>query len=297
MEEYETRFEATESSPREDVAAVQFALRKAARHGTRPYYAGEIDGRFGPRTRSAIASYQRDRRIAGERTGEVRRGGPTGRSLAMLAGGEIYTGLEARVALVESAGATAGAVFEVRPPNIPADATPIADDELTIVGYRSERHGLIEILDLDGEVVHRDELGLESPLFDPSLLIPAGGLAMLSLRKLLALATGRAAAGTTVRLGLGQEIERALFRALHSLRQTPLRFTNTTAAQMRDPGRHVPVHVLRMAIRHGRRAPDPRGVRGAIEYRIPMSRLGQRYELKIVLRERDNTILHFHYER
>ena len=210
---------------------------------------------------------------------------------------EIYTGLEDPVALADSAGATARAIFEARPPNLPADATPIIDDELTVVGYRSERHGLIEILDLDGEAVHRDELGLESPLLDPSLLIPAGGLVMLSLRKLLALAAGRAAAGAMVRRGLGQEIERALFRALHRLRQTPLRFTNTTAAQMHNPDRHVPVHVLRLAIRHGRRTADPRGVRGAVQYRIPMSRQGRRYELKVVLRERDNTILHFQYER
>lgn len=274
LEDSGARFEAKDTSRREDVVAVQFILRKRARHGTRPYYAREIDGRFGRRTRNAIAHFQHDGRIEKDLIGEVHRGGPTSRALAEQAGEGFYTGLEDPVAFAGSAGTGPGDIFEIRPPNIPADATPIVNDDPTILGYRTERYGLIEILDLDGNSVHREELGLESPLLDPSLLLPVGGLAMLPLRRLLSVAATRSVARGPARLGL--EIERAFFRPVHRIMQTPIRFSGATAGHMHDPGRYVPVHILRLAIRYGRRVPDPKGARGAVLYRVPMFRQGKR---------------------
>lgn len=105
--------------------------------------------------------------------------GADGAALAAEAGADFYTGLEDAVGAAKVPGNLGGAVFEVRPPNLPADAVPIADDDLTVLGYRTERYSVIEILDFEGRVVHRDEAGLESPPLDPSMLIAEGAFAGL----------------------------------------------------------------------------------------------------------------------
>ena len=74
-----------------------------------------------------------------------------------------------------------------------------------------------------------------------------------------------------------------------------LRFTQTTAAHMANPARHVPRHILADAILHGTRMPDPQGAAGAVKIVSTVFRNGQRYVLEIIYRESDNTILHFVY--
>ena len=83
---------------------------------------------------------------------------------------------------------------------------------------------------------------------------------------------------------------RTAFRRL-SLKS--LKFTATTAARMEMRGRHVPLHILHLALKYGRRAPDPQRVQGAFLYTIKMLKNGKEYALEIVVREKDWTILHF----
>jgi hypothetical protein len=65
---------------------------------------------------------------------------------------------------------------------------------------------------------------------------------------------------------------------------------------MADAARRVPQHILKLALRFGTRSPDPQGVTGAFSYVIPMIRNGKVYTLEVVIREADNTILHFLYK-
>ena len=65
---------------------------------------------------------------------------------------------------------------------------------------------------------------------------------------------------------------------------------------MAAPGRRVPHHILKLAIKHGKRTPDPQGAAGAFMYKIPMIRNGKEYTLEVLLREADNTVLHFLYK-
>ncbi|WP_175719773.1 hypothetical protein [Burkholderia anthina] len=75
------------------------------------------------------------------------------------------------------------------------------------------------------------------------------------------------------------------------------------AEHMANPGRFVPVHILHLALKYGRRMPDPQSVAGVFRYEIQMSRfvkrgatfIRERKTLEIVVRESDWTILHFMY--
>jgi hypothetical protein len=96
---------------------------------------------------------------------------------------------------------------------------------------------------------------------------------------------------------LGRGTVDALRASMRRLLPLELNFTKTTLAHMATKGRHVPVSILKLAIRYGKRAPDPDGVPGAFQYTIPMMRNGVEYTLKVVLREADKTVLHFHYFR
>ena len=61
-------------------------------------------------------------------------------------------------------------------------------------------------------------------------------------------------------------------------------------------GRHVPLHILHLALKYGQRRVDPQGVKGAFLYTAKMFRNGKQYTLEVVVRERDWTILHFLYK-
>ena len=75
----------------------------------------------------------------------------------------------------------------------------------------------------------------------------------------------------------------------------PLLFTRTVLEHMRDPGRFVPVQIIKMAIAHGARSPDPRGVAGVFRYFIPMVRNGKEYGLEVLVRQSDRTVMHVLY--
>ena len=95
---------------------------------------------------------------------------------------------------------------------------------------------------------------------------------------------------TGLRVAFRQLVTRQLFK-----------FTATTAARMAAPGRFVPVHILQMAVKFGRRYPDPQGVEGAAMFVSKVFRLSKKGELKeytlnVVIRLKDWTVLHFHME-
>lgn len=195
-----------------------------------------------------------------------------------------------------------GVAFVVRPPGLPAAAVPLFDDDLqAVVGFRWESAtGVYRVYDLDGEFVSMHEEPLQTPLIDPlDLIFIFGGMFRVAARGVSRAATKTAFVGGMRGLvvTLGEGATAALRASLRRLLLSDLKFTSTTVTRMMAQGRHVPVHILKLAIRHGTRAPDPKGIAGAFEYTIPMMRNGVGYTLKIVLREADNTVLHFHYFR
>ena len=75
-----------------------------------------------------------------------------------------------------------------------------------------------------------------------------------------------------------------------------INFTNTTAKHMDNPARHVPVQILKEAIKHGTAMNDPRGS-DALMYYINMYRNGSKFNLEVLYDSTTNTIYHFEYAR
>ncbi len=212
----------------------------------------------------------------------------------------FYNGLEPPISFTETKPGPAKGLFELRPKNIPPNAVPLFDEDIgAVVGYREEHEGVFKTFDINGIVVDIQELPLEKPLLDPIDLITIGGIAAISVRKALQAGSILFSTGVAGRKAVeilsGRTLEslRAVFRS--NLAGT-LRFTATTTARMGDRNRYVPVHILKMAIRYGRKSPDPQGVRGATMYTIPMFKNGKRFTLEVVVRTRDRTVLHFLYK-
>ena len=194
--------------------------------------------------------------------------------------------------------------FEVRAPTIPDDAVPVFDDEMSaVVGYKAERFGVVRYYDLNGDVVGMEERGLESPLLDPLDLIMLVGGAIRAIGK--GIITGTVKTGTRVaatRAGtiaasrLAVTLRGAMRAALKGLSPSKLKFTATTLNHMREAGRRVPLHIFHLAIKYGKRGPDPQGAKNAFRYTVDMWRNGAKYSLEVVVRESDWTILHFLYK-
>jgi hypothetical protein len=217
---------------------------------------------------------------------------------------EAYTGTEEACEL-EDVASEEGAVFEVRPPKIPTEAVPIYDDVLNaVVGYRYESAtGVYQLLDLDGNIVGMEEKPLETPLIDPTDLlffmsgmfrtISKGAVTGVARTASKAVATAAAQVTTKRLAGVVVGAMRTIFKRLsvHSLK-----FTATTAARMATRGRYVPVYILHLALKYGKRVADPQGVKGAFLYTVTLLKNGEEYVLEIVVREKDWTILHFLYK-
>ncbi|MEX3784563.1 hypothetical protein [Paraburkholderia sp. BR14374] len=183
------------------------------------------------------------------------------------------------------------ALFDARPPTVPRGAKPIYDENLRcIVGYKQEAAGVFRIYTLDGGVSW-SEKPLEAPLIDPvDLLFVVGGIWTAGAR-------GITRAGIR---GVGSAIDRATLLGLrtryYALMQRPLRFAAAPLAHMDNPARYVPVHILRLTLKYGKRASDPAGHAGVFQYTYPITRNGTAYRLEVVVRESDHTILHFAYK-
>jgi hypothetical protein len=216
-----------------------------------------------------------------------------------------YTGTEPAVSLGSTTGVDSDEVFELRPPRVPAKAVPIFDQGLgAVVGYRDEATtGVYRIYDLEGNVVAMEEKGLDSPDIDPiDLIFFFSGIArtlgkgvltglVRQAPKVAALTGARLSAGLLVATIVG-----ALRTVFKGLAVRELKFTATTAARMMSAGRHVPVHILHLAIKYGKRVPDPQGAKGAFLFATKMLKNGKEYLLEVVVREADWTILHFLYK-
>ena len=198
--------------------------------------------------------------------------------------------------------------FQVSKVPIPLGAIPIVDDDTdAVIGYRRVVQGNTWTCDINGHLVSIDEPGLGTPLVDPlDLIFIVGAVGRLALRSAVRAGFDIAGdvAGKATSRAIASTGAAALRLAFRRLVQRELQFTATTAARMAQPGRYVPIDILKLAVRHGVRDADPQGVPGAFRYTIPMLKTGKRlgdpprqYILRVIVRERDWTILHLHYDR
>lgn len=158
-------------------------------------------------------------------------------------------------------------------------------------GYQKEVAGVFSIYTLDGDV-SVSERSLEPPLIDPlDMLLMVGGVWRAGLRGL----TEWGIRGVGVPLGRATLL--GLRTRYYALMQRPLHFTAAPLEHMANPYRYVPVHILRLAIKYGKRTVDPRGYAGLFMYRCPMTHEGKTYMLEVLVRENDYTILHFMYRQ
>lgn len=195
--------------------------------------------------------------------------------------------------------------FDLRPPTVSPDADPVYDEATGfVVGYRDTHFRSVRYYDLEGKVVGMEEPGLEAPLLDPldAVLFGAGliqgltkGLLGAGARSVTRAAAGKVAARLTTRV-LASSISRPMMATFRGLTLKRLQFTATTARHMATKGRRVPIHILHLAVKHGRRSPDPKGVKGAFMYYSTLHRNGAKYTLEVLVREKDYTILHFLYK-
>jgi hypothetical protein len=194
--------------------------------------------------------------------------------------------------------------FAVRTPKFREEVLPIFDPASgMVIGYRT-RGTVWRVYDVEGNFVTMDELPLETPWLDPIDLI--GGFGGKTAMKMMSRIAGRTAAKVVIK-GVSGATVSILRRVLAKLVSgSALKFTATTAAHMSTKGRFVPVHILRLANKYGARVADPQNVKGAFLYTIKMTKyvgkdaagiaIHKEYTLEIVLREADNTILHYLYK-
>jgi len=216
-----------------------------------------------------------------------------------------YTGEEKAIDINFHSDVSLNALFEIRSPRIPEKSVPIFDDTLNaVIGYCHQTSvGLYRLYNIEGDVVGMEEDGLETPLVDPlDLIFFMGGVVRFAGKGVLSLFTKTSAkfmASGASKL-LANHIARAILGAMRStfrgLSVNTLKFTATTAARMAASGRHVPIHILHLALKYGKRVPDPQGVKGAFQYTTKILKNGKKYTLDIVVREKDWTILHFLYK-
>jgi hypothetical protein len=220
-----------------------------------------------------------------------------------------YTGFERPISESEIAEPHIGDYFQVKPRDrLPVGVVPIFDNQNhAIIGYLGQFvGGVARIYDLDGRQISLQELPLETPLIDPiDLIFILGSLARVVSRGLLRAGAELAgdAMGKTAARGVSAASVSLLRLVFRQLTERELQFTATTAERMADPGRFVPIHILKLAVRYGSREPDTKGIAGAFRYTVKMLRapkniggLPREYTLRVVVLESDWTVLHFHYE-
>lgn len=219
----------------------------------------------------------------------------------------LYSGSEVGKPLSIPPLRTANTAFTVAIPSLPPTARPIVDDASgACVGYVHEgAKNVWRIFDVHGGFVGIEEAPLETPIVDPYDLILIGPAVIKLVRAGFSTATRLVAERTAISATskITGRILPLLRGRLLGLSVKRLQFTETVAKHMANPGRFVPIHILYLAIKYGKRMPDPRKVAGVFRYEIPMSRLVKRgaiyvrekKTLEVVVRESDWTILHFMY--
>jgi hypothetical protein len=203
--------------------------------------------------------------------------------------------------------ARTGAYFAIVGTRLPDDVVPIFDEEHRVmIGYRTYDDGITRIYDLDGRQIAMDEVPNEAPLIDPvDVILIFGSLVRVAIRGFIRAGEEVAAgiAGKAATRGISAVSLSGLRMAFRRLILRELRFSEAAAKRMADPARYVPVPILKLAIRFGKRGPDPRGTAGVFRYTIKMfvhtelTKIRKEYMLEVVVRESDWTIFHFLYDR
>ncbi|WP_257993422.1 hypothetical protein [Cupriavidus pauculus] len=152
--------------------------------------------------------------------------------------------------------AVSAGLFEIRPPYLPRDARPVLDEDLDcIIGYH-RRFGLrSHLYDLNGDMfsVSEDLSSLPPPeKRDPLMVV--GGLWRANVRGL----TGVGLTGTGATMPAAT-LAQLRTRFAH-LAQSSLLYRDAALTRMDDPQRFVPVHILRLAMRHGETVSPPPGL-------------------------------------
>ncbi len=197
-------------------------------------------------------------------------------------------------------------LFCVSPPNLPGGSVPIFDEQTgACIGYSYEgAKGVWRIYNSLGDAVGMEELPLEPSPIGPEDVLLLG----LTLFKVGRLGwTAAKSAGVKGMASAGVRFAGMLRGRLLAPSTQQLKFARTPAAHMLNPGRYVPIHIQRLAIKYGKRSPDPQGTPGLFLYKTPMVRLSKRTvngqvqyvrevkELEVLVREADWTIMHFLY--
>ena len=189
-----------------------------------------------------------------------------------------YSATDRSVNIDSSALPVLNSFFGVKPPGLPVNAQPIFDETIgACIGYSWEgTKGVWHIYDAHGQRVGIEESPLERSTFGPEDFILIGALGFKILRSGWSAATGLVKKSPDL-VKIGAITTKSVVATLRSRILAPsakqIKFTEKTAMHMANPGRFVPVHILHLAIKFGKRLPDPQGVIGAFRYEIPMFRL------------------------
>ena len=201
------------------------------------------------------------------------------------------------------------------PDTVPPAAVPIFDEAVgAIIGFQHAFVGWQYFYDLEGNQVDRMERGLESPVFSPIDLL------LLSPALVLRPASRMVGAGVTAFGGVRLSTDPTALTIATRLRASlarldhlaEIRFSQTALEYYGDPDRWVPLHVLRSAMKHGRRRADAGGKRRGAEsganddlvmseirikiYRRLKHPEGKEYDLEVLWNPRNNMIMHFKYK-
>ncbi|UIF85111.1 hypothetical protein [Cupriavidus sp. UYPR2.512] len=172
--------------------------------------------------------------------------------------------------------------FEMRSARVPRDARPVYDEDMDcIIGYHRSFASVAATYDLAGKVVALDACVDEDGAERAPLLV-AGTLWQPHVRGMTrsgAEGEGLAASATTLTRLRGRFI---------ALARQPLHFTLAALADMQQPERFVPLHILRLAMRCGTRLAAATDM---ARFVAPITRRGVPTALELTLRPRDHTVL------
>ncbi|SOY47618.1 conserved hypothetical protein [Cupriavidus taiwanensis] len=172
--------------------------------------------------------------------------------------------------------------FELRCARVPRDARPVYDEDMDcVIGYYRRFASVASVYDLTGGVVTLDACADQDGRTRAPLLV-AGSLWQPRARgvtRLGAEGEGLAAPAATLARLRGRFI---------ALARQPLHFTPAALADMCEPERFVPLHILRLAIRCGARLA---AAADTAHFTAPITRRGVPTALELALRPRDHTVL------
>lgn len=189
--------------------------------------------------------------------------------------------------------AVSAGLFEIRPRYLPRDTQPILDDDLDcVIGYQRTFAHRSHLYDLNGAMCATWETpGKPQPADKRDPVLVVGGLWKPGVRGLTAIGlTGTGA-------NLAGDALTQLRARFASLADVPLLYREAALACMDDPQRFAPVHILRLAMRHGDLAAPPPGLPRAVRYQSRMLIRRQPYMLDLVTLNANTTIVQFEYWR